>query len=297
MTSPSVSLFQPDAVCLRNAVPLPTAGAYIWTTAQPLAQAYDLSFQLIEFNCGLATASALVSAVGLHVLVARYALMAVMMSPCQRASVVSVRCQHVTGGAGAFRERLWEYQPVSLTGIDPQFTVVLFAPGPACSAPCRASARADATGTTISPSLPETYVWPKRLVVSVMFPAIASTGIEAGSSGSLARSPEFGTIARAAGESRSISKSLHCENNVQTKSPTGPSVWGFEPRLGVPRVITSPIRFLSAAWIPVAQVGSTAHLTARPPIEWATMTTLPGPPCAIEVWASQVMHRASCGPI
>src|ERR1039457_5556512 len=154
--------------------------------------------------------------------------MAAVMSPCQTGLVVSGRCQPVTGGAGALAARLTALQgPIGSIGIEPQFIVVLLAPGPACAVPLGASARADATGTAISPSsvippLMPPNALPNRLAVKVISPAIASTGIEAGSGAKSASSLEPAIIALAAGVLRSISRVLQSGNQEQTVSPTGP---------------------------------------------------------------------------
>lgn len=95
---------------------------------------------------------------------------------------VSVRYQHVTGGAGALSTRVAADQLSSCSrGIEPQSMMVRFAPGRACKAPLGASARAEATGTTRLPSsftaaLTPPNTAPKRFVVKVTLPAIASTG-------------------------------------------------------------------------------------------------------------------------
>src|ERR1022692_1650971 len=76
------------------------------------------------------------------------------------------------------------------------------------------------------------------------------------------------------------------------------------PRLGVPRVMTRPIWLASAAchggpvlWSWFTHLGSTAQRTARPPIEWATMMTFPGPPAFFEVVARLVIQVAKHAPM
>jgi hypothetical protein len=190
-------------------------------------------------------------------------------------------------------------------GTEPQFTSVLPAPGPACSAPMFASARAEVTGTTRSPSsltgrFRSAKVAPNRFVVNEMSPAIAWTGTETGRSGSAASALDPGLIAWAACVFLKFSNAAQRGTFEQMASSIGPSVWGFEPRFGVPSVITRPMSFGSAAgpsFPPLTQAGSVAQRTASPPMEWAMIITRPGPPSVSERCASQVMHPASSGPM